>query len=64
MSITPIPQRHEPSARPRRLREPEERHRRYGRWAKVLLWRAALGAAYAMGTGMVTIAVHWIMTSV
>ncbi|MER5184788.1 hypothetical protein ABT009_41975 [Streptomyces sp. NPDC002896] len=64
MPTAPIPQHHELSARPRRLGELEERHRRYRRRAKVLLWRAALGAAYAIGTGVVTIAVHWIVTSV
>jgi hypothetical protein len=42
-------------ARDRRL------HRRL---AKTLAWRAALGAAYALGTGAVALAEHWIMTSV
>ncbi|MFD7753283.1 hypothetical protein [Streptomyces sp. NPDC059757] len=64
MPIAPVPQHHELSARPRRLGMLEKRRRRYRRRAKVLLWRAALGAAYAIGTGVVTIAVHWIVASV
>ena len=64
MPTSPVPQHHELSAPLRRLGKLEHRHRQYRRRAKVLLWRATLGAAYAIGTGVVTIAVHWIVTSV
>ncbi|MGW0095092.1 hypothetical protein ACWDWS_39900 [Streptomyces sp. NPDC003328] len=64
MPTAPLPQHHELSTRPHRLRKSAERHRRYRRRAKALMWRAALGAAYAIGTGVFTIAAHWIVTSV
>jgi hypothetical protein len=39
---------------------PARRSERRRRRTKVLLWRAALGAAYAAGAGLVTLAVEHI----
>ncbi|MFF9244687.1 hypothetical protein ACF1AY_38310 [Streptomyces sp. NPDC014776] len=60
MSTDPYPRHPDLPARLRRPKK-EERHRRYQRRAKVLLWRAALGAAYAAGTGVITGTAHWLL---
>ncbi|WP_369244459.1 hypothetical protein [Streptomyces sp. R41] len=49
------------TAGPCRTGESDGRGQRYRRRVKALLWRAALGAAYAIGA--VTIAVRWVVAS-
>ncbi|MGW0584177.1 hypothetical protein ACWD25_51655 [Streptomyces sp. NPDC002920] len=46
-----------------RARELSQRRAVHRRRAKALLWRAALGAAYAVGTGAITLAVHWLIAA-